>query len=372
MFMTRRSLFRTGAAAATAALVPAAWSSSPTLSATAPPSRPLRILVLGGTRYLGPAFVKAALGRGHHITLFNRGKTQPDLFPGVERLRGNRYPDVDGGMEALKPGEWDVAVDLCAYYPRLVEASATLLESRVKRYVMVSSISVYKDLKQVGITEDAPVHALAETFEELPDLYENDWPTYGGRKAAGEAIVTRVYGDRATIIRPCSIFGGENNDGTGVYWCARLRKGGRVLVPGNGSDPTQMIDVADVADFMVLAAERDLSGAYNTIGPAQPLKVKEFIDTAARVVNSRADIVWKGDFPREMYGLPMIPPSELVPGFATMSHAKALRAGLKLRPIEDSMRENWVDHRARRGDAYDFSANGVGLSAEAEAALLDA
>lgn len=369
MSIDRRNFLRFGALASlAAATTPLIAASGPTLDIAA--VSPLRILVLGGTRYLGPAVVRAGLARGHDLTLFNRGRTRPDLFPGVTTLRGNRYPDRNGGLGALKGGSWDVVVDLCAYYPRLVEASTQLLEPLAKRYIMVSSISVYSDLKRANVDEAAPRHPLAAAFDELPDLMENDWPTYGGRKAAGEAIVSKAFGDRATILRPCSICGGENNDGSGAYWAARLHRGGRVLLPGDGSDPVQVIDVGDVADFVVLAAERALPGAYNITGPEKPITLREYIASAARMVNSRAQIVWKGDFPRSMYGAPIAAPSSFVPGFATMRNEKARAAGLRFRPLEETLRSNWVDHRARRGDGYDFAKAGVGLSAEQEATLL--
>lgn len=368
MPLDRRRFLQLGAALAGAAALAPAWALGPTLAG--PTSRPLKILVLGGTRYLGPAVVEAALSRGHAVTLFNRGKTAPDLFPGVTRLRGNRYPDRDGGMTALESGRWDLTIDLCAYYPRLVEASTRLLADRTDRYLMVSSVSVFRDLKTEGPDETAATLPLAEAFEELPDLYENDWKTYGGRKAANEAIVQRVFGARATILRPCSICGGGNNDGSGAYWAARLQRGGRVLLPGDGSDPTQLIDVRDVADFAVLAGERKLAGVYNVAGPAERLSLRDYIAAAGRVVGSRAEVVWKGDFPRAMYGLPLAPPYAAVPGFATASNAKARAAGLRFRAIEETIRSNWLDHRARRGDAFDFAAAGIGLGADQEAALL--
>lgn len=334
------------------------------------PAKRMKLLVLGGTRYLGPAVVRSALARGHELTLFNRGKTQSHLFPGLSHRLGNRFPERDAGLSALNSGEWDAVLDLCGQYPRVVEASARLLAGRVGRYLFVSSISVYRNYRLVGLDEQAELRAVPETYEEFPDLVENDWATYGGRKVGGEAAVSSIYGDRATIVRPCSICGGENNDGSGAYWASRLYRDERILLPGDGSDPTQLIDVADVADFIVMAAERDLAGIYNLVGPAERLTFGDYIAEAARVVDSRARQVWKGDFPQEMYGLPLAPPFSLVPGFATMSNAKARAAGLRFRPLRDTIMQNWVDHRSRRPADFDFAAAGTGLSPEAEAALL--
>jgi 2'-hydroxyisoflavone reductase len=370
---SRRSFLKLGAATGAAALLPgiaarAAPGHGPTLHGQ-PRRRPLNILVLGGTRYLGPPFVRAALARGHGVTLFNRGQTQPWLFPGLTRLRGNRFPESGEGLKALAAGEWDIVVDLCAQYPRIVEASTRLLASRAQRYMLVSSISVYADLQTVGLDESGPLRVLNREYEELPDLYENDWPTYGARKAAGEAIVAGAFGDRAILIRPCSICGGDNNDGSGAYWTDRLFRYDSVLAPGDGTDPTQLVDVADVAEFMVLAAEQSLSGAYNVLGPDRTLTVRHYLETAAVVAGSRARIHWKGDF-EGMTGLPLVPPYRVVPGFATMNNGKAVRAGLRFRPLEETLRSNWVDHRSRRGDTHDFAAAGTGLTRSMEEALI--
>ncbi len=368
-FILNRRAFVGGIALA--ATLPGAFARAacgPTLSGVA--QRRLRLLVLGGTRYLGPAVVRSALARGHDLTLFNRGRTAPGLFPGVEWRQGNRFPERESGLSALTKGEWDAVLDLSGQYPRVVEASARQLRGRVGRYLMVSSISAYKDYGTPDLDERAALRPLAATFEEGEDLVENDWATYGGRKAAGEAAVLDIHGDRAAILRPCSICGGTNNDGTGAYWTSRLHRDRTILLPGDGSDPTQLIDVGDVADFIILAAERELSGPYNLVGPADRLTFRDYIAAAARLVNSRSSLVWKGDFPRAMYGLPLSAPFHHVPGFATMRNERARAAGLKFRPLHDTLLSNWIDHRARRPADFDFAAAGIGLTREAEAALM--
>jgi 2'-hydroxyisoflavone reductase len=290
--INRRTILK--ATGLSAALVSAPVRAVQTASLAGLPVKRLKLLVLGGTRYLGPAVVRSALARGHELTLFNRGKTQANLFPGLSRRLGNRFPERDTGLSALDSGEWDAVLDLCGQYPRIVEASAKLLAGRVGRYLFVSSISVYRNYQLVGLDEQAEVRPVPETYEEFPDLVENDWATYGGRKVGSENAVSRLFGDRATIVRPCSICGGENNDGSGAYWASRLYRDERVLLPGNGSDPTQLIDVDDLADFIVLSVERDLGGAYNLVGPAERLTFGDYIAEAARVVNSRARQVWGG------------------------------------------------------------------------------
>lgn len=234
--INRRTILK--ATGVSAALVFAPVRALQSAGAAGPPLKRLKLLVLGGTRCLGPAVVRSALARGHELTLFNRGMTQPNLFPGISRRLGNRFPERGVGLSALNSGEWDAVLDLCDQYPRVVEASAKLLAGRVGRYLFVSSISVYRNFQLTGLDEQAEVRPVPESYEELPDLIENDWATYGGRKVGSENAVSRLFGERATIVLPCSICGGENNGGSGAYWPSRLYHDERVLLPGNGSDPT--------------------------------------------------------------------------------------------------------------------------------------
>jgi 2'-hydroxyisoflavone reductase len=344
--------------------IPASDNAAPTFA------KPLRLLVLGGTRYLGPAFVKAAIQRGHEVTLFSRGRTQPWLFGGLEKLTGNRYPETGTGLSALRGRSWDVAIDLCGQYPRVVEASAALLANQVDHYVMVSSISAYASFKTPGVDENAPLRPLTREYVENPDLVEGDWPTYGARKALGEAAVARYFPGRHTIARPGPIVGGDNNDGGGAYWAERLYRDARILVPGDGSDAVQLIDVADVAAFLVRSAERRLEGAYNLVGPERPLNVRGLLDACRRAVGGKGEIVYAGNLPEGMGGMPLIAPYHLVPGHATMRIDRALAAGLTLRPLEETILENWVDHRSRRGNKFDFAAAGMGISPAKEAEFI--
>ncbi|HEY6916958.1 MAG TPA: hypothetical protein VI381_04885 [Allosphingosinicella sp.] len=316
--------------------------------------------------------MRAATGRGHELTLFNRGKTQPWLFPGVERLVGNRYPEVGTGLSALKGRSWDVTVDLCGQFPRVVEASTELLAGRVSRYVMVSSISAYANFKTAGMDESAPLRPLTKPYVETPDLVEGDWPTYGARKALGEAAVARHFPGRHTIVRPGPICGGDNNDGTGAYWAERLYRDARVLVPGDGTDAVQLIDVRDAGAFLAHAVEQALDGAFNLVGPEKPIDVAAYLDACRRAIGGKGEAVWAGDFPDGIRDMPMIAPYRLVPGHATISNARALAAGLRLRPIEETIRDNWIDHRTRRGVRYDFAAAGIGVDAAREEKMIAA
>lgn len=369
MLATRRTILGGAAILAGAAAAPAIVAGATKGNGASPP---LRILILGGTRYLGPAVVAAATARGHEITLFNRGVTQPWLFPGVEKLKGDRYPDIGVGLAPLGMLTWDVAIDLSGQYPRVVEASTARLADRVGHYVYVSSISAYGSFATPDVDESAPLRTLRREYVESPDLIEGDWPTYGARKALSEAVVTRHFPGRHTILRPGPICGGANNDGSGAYWAERIYRGGPVLVPGDGSDRVQLIDVGDTGDFAVLAAEKRLRGAYNLVGPTEAIDAKAYLAACARVVGREAELVFAGDFPDGINSMPLIPPYRHVPGHATMRNQRAIAAGLRLRPIEDTIRANWIDHRLSRGNAYDYSAAGIGVTAAREAEMIAA
>jgi 2'-hydroxyisoflavone reductase len=203
-----------------------------------------RILVLGGTRFLGRAVVEAALARDHTVTLFNRGQTNPDLFPTAEKLRGDRSAD----MSALDGRSWDVVVDVAAYFPRTVELAVQQLAD-VGRYIFVSSVSVYAD-QSVPQFEDSAVEQLVD-----PDDASDD--SYGARKAVCETIVQEAFAERATIVRPGLIVGPHDPTDRFSYWPKRIAAGGRALAPGNPDDAVQFIDVRDLGEFIVGLAETD-------------------------------------------------------------------------------------------------------------------
>lgn len=223
--------------------------------------RPLRLLVLGGTGFLGPALVEAARARGHALTLFNRGRTNPHLFPDLEKLRGDR----DGKLEALRGRRWDAVFDDSGYVPRVVRQSAELLAPAVRRYVFVSSISVYPETLARGADETAPVQRLADPATE-------DVPAhYGALKAACEEVVRAAVPGRAVVVRPTLIVGPGDPTGRFTYWPVRLARGGEVLAPGDGEDPVQLVDVRDLAAFMVRLVEDEATGTFNAAGPERTL-----------------------------------------------------------------------------------------------------
>ena len=199
------------------------------LNAAPAAGTPKRILILGGTGFLGPATIEAALARGHRVTLFNRGKTRPDLFPGVARLQGDRDPKKGEGLQALATGTWDAVIDNSGYYPRIVGASATLLAPRVKQYVYISSISAYREPNPVNGTEEAPLATMPDpTLESMGKQFEY----YGALKALCEQAAEKALPGRATVVRPGYIVGPDDPTGRFTYWPVRFSRGGEVAVPG--------------------------------------------------------------------------------------------------------------------------------------------
>ena len=216
----------------------------------------MRLLVLGGTRFLGRALVESALARGHELTLFNRGQTNADLFPEAEKIRGDRTVD----LSPLDGREWDAVLDVATFLPRVVRRSVEALEGRVDRYVYVSSISAYADQSTPPV-EGAPV-------AELDDRDAEDVEHYGALKAACEQIVVDAFGERALVVRPGLIVGPHDPTDRFTYWPRRVAEGGRVLAPAPPDQPVQFIDVRDLADWIVSATEAQLDGVYNATGDA--------------------------------------------------------------------------------------------------------
>lgn len=340
-----------------ASSLPFAVQAAP-MARPAPSARPLRILILGGTRFVGPAMVRAALLRGHEVTLFNRGLTRPWLFPGLELRKGNRYPELGEGLSSLRSGEWDAVIDVPAYFPRIVEESARLLRGRVGHYVMMSSISLYADFRTPGLTESYPRRALRGDFKERVDLSEDwDFATYGARKALCEDAVTANFGASATFLRACGIMGGGMSDPSKWVWPARLARLPVVAAAGDGTDPIQVVDRRDIADFAIRTIERRLTSAFNVTGARLPFR--EALETTRRVVGGGARIVWTGDAGREALGpLPGAAPIARAPGFAAIDGSKARTAGLGERPYAESVAEDWLYFREHFPLDFDFHAAG--------------
>ncbi len=266
----RNSLITTGLVTL-AGSVPGLW-------ALTPAPRPLKILILGGTGFIGPHIVNAAIARNHSVTLFNRGKSDPDLFAGVETIIGDRNDNIEG----LKGREWDIVIDNSANLPRWVRATGELLSDHVGAYLFTSSVSVYSDYATVGQHESAPTIVLDD-----PTVEEVTGATYGGLKALSEQTTQDIYGDRAIIVRPTLIIGPRDKTDRFTYWPVRLARGGEVLAPGNGSDPVQFIDARDLANWYVHMAEQGTRGVFNGVGPLQPMAISEMLAQVSTGVESK-------------------------------------------------------------------------------------
>jgi 2'-hydroxyisoflavone reductase len=309
----------------------------------------VRILVLGGTKFLGRAVVDLAVARGHELTLFNRGRTEPDLFPAVERLRGDR----SGDLSALTGRRWEAVVDTSGFVPAVVRASAELLRDS-GRYVFVSSISVYAE-KDTGATESSE---LAELGDASPDELAVDYSNYGALKALCEAEVERVFGERALVVRPGLIVGPHDPTGRFTYWARRLRRGGEILAPGPPERRVQFLDVRDLAAWIVDAVEGELGGVYNA--------TNEGVPWGELLVG--ADVTWVSDeFLRaqevgEWMELPLWLGDPDWAGVHSTDVSRAVAAGLRFRPLAETL----------AGAATAPPVDGVGLTPEREAELLAA
>lgn len=321
----------------------------------------MKLLVLGGTRFLGRHLVAEALARGHEPTLFNRGRTAPGLFVGIEELRGDR----DGDLAPLRGRYWDAVADTCGYLPRVVRHSAQALQDAVGRYLFVSSISVYADSSAAGQDENSP-RAL------LPDPGCEDIPNhYGALKAASEDEVLAIFGQRAILLRPGLIVGPFDPTGRFTYWVQRLARGGKVLAPASPDYPVQFIDARDLAAWALDLIEHRRTGAFNASGPAAPLTFADFLDQCRQALHSQAEFVWPDAGFLASHGV--APWTELPlyagedgRGLCQINIRRALSAGLRLRTAA----ETCVD--TARWAAASSPPAGVGLAPEREIDLLQA
>jgi 2'-hydroxyisoflavone reductase len=304
----------------------------------------MQILVLGGTRFAGRAIVDAALGRGDAVTLFNRGKTDPGLYPGVETVIGDRTED----LSPLDGREFDVVIDVACYDPAVARRSAEAFRDRAGRYVFVSSVSVYASQATTeDQLEDAP---LAELKPDRPDYPDN----YGANKALSEAVVREVFGDRALIGRPGLITGPHDPTDRFPYWPRRIAAGGRVLVPGDPVDLTQVIDVRDLAAFLLDACHRDRGGVYNLTGAPRPFGI--LLDLCRTATYSDdAELTWIPS-PRLIEagvdpggGIPMWVAEEGYEAYNDVDSSRAVGAGLNCRSITETIRDTLSWDRARGG-----------------------
>jgi 2'-hydroxyisoflavone reductase len=295
----------------------------------------MRLLVLGGTKFLGRHLAALALEQGHEVTLFTRGQTNPELFPEAEHLRGDR----DGDLGALAGREWDAVIDPSGYVPRVVRQSAELLRDAVGRYVFVSSVSVYADQSR-GPSESSPTAELEDPASE--DVSAD----YGALKAACEQVLDEVYGPRVAHVRAGLIVGPYDPTERFTYWPRRLAEGGDVLAPGEPGASVQFVDARDLGSFLLRLAKSDVSGALNATGPAEPMTMEQALTRIAAAVGGDCRFHWVESRTLEEDGVD--PWMELPlwlgtdPDFAGMMQAdisRALASGLELRPLEETARD---------------------------------
>jgi len=318
----------------------------------------MRILVLGGTKFLGRHTVEIALARGHEVTLFNRGQTRPGLFPEAEHLRGDR----DGDLAALRGRSFDAVVDTSGYVPRVVRETIEAL-GEVGHYTFVSTISVYADLSRPPV-ETSPVAELAEPTEEWREAY-------GELKADCEEVVRERFAD-AFVPRPGLIVGPWDPTGRFTYWPARLAAGGRVLAPAPQDADAQVIDVRDLAGWIVRAVETGLGGTFNAVD--RPVSRATVVETCRRVAGVDADVVWVDPAflleqgVGEWMELPLWLASDEYAGMLSVDPSPAFAAGLETRPLDETVRDTlaWV----QAGDAP--AETEAGLDPAKEQAVLEA
>lgn len=297
----------------------------------------MKLLILGGTVFLGRHLVESALTRGHEVSLFNRGLHNPELFPQVDKLRGDR----DGALDALVGRRWDAVIDTSGYVPRLVGASARLLATAVARHVFISTISVYADFSRPGLKESAPVATLADAATETVD-----GRTYGPLKALCEQEVERELPERALTIRPGLIVGPHDPSDRFTYWPHRIAQGGRFLAPGGPEDTVRFIDGRDLADWTVAMVEQRQTGLYHVTGPESPLPFGTLVDVCREVSGSDATPVWVDDAFLLDAGvapyteLPLwIPKTPATRGSSAIDCSRAFGAGLRVRPLAETVRD---------------------------------
>jgi 2'-hydroxyisoflavone reductase len=322
-------------------------------------------LLIGGTSFVGPAFVEEALRRGAKITLFNRGKTNPGLFPDLEKIHGDRNADVATLTGLFSGRSFDAVIDTSGYYPRQIRNMAEALKGKVKAYVFVSSVSAYKDMTR-PINEDSELATLSDpTVEKITE------GTYGGLKVLCEKAAQAAFPGAALIVRPGYIVGPRDPTDRFTSWPLRVRRGGEMVAPGTANDPVQIIDVRDLGNWMVAQAIARTSGVFNLVGPERRLTMGELLETCKRVSKSDARFVWISAEKLKQAGVldhvPIwVPPSDI--GMAQVSHARALKTGLTFRPLSTTLSDTlawWQTLPAERQAKVR-----AGLSAEQEAAAL--
>jgi nucleoside-diphosphate-sugar epimerase len=324
----------------------------------------VKLLILGGTRFVGRHLTAAALAAGHRVSLFHRGRTNPELFLNAEHLRGDRGRD----LAPLRGRRWDAAIDVNGYIPKQVQASAQLLADAVERYVFVSTMSVYADFSPPRIDEGAPLKQPQpgdESADEIPPR------GYGRLKALCERFVDETAPGRSLLVRPCIIVGPWDHTGRFEYWVQRMARGGEVLAPGRPERPVQLIDARDLAAWVVRMVERQEIGIYNATGPRDVLSMREMLETCRATTGGDAQFTWVPDGFLAERGVRL--PFWHAGDAGWVDNGHAVSQGLTFRPLAETVRDvhAWVAERPSGRETYrDPYREPYDFSPEREAELL--
>jgi 2'-hydroxyisoflavone reductase len=321
----------------------------------------MRLLVIGGTRFVGRHVVASALERGHDVTIFHRGAGDDHLFPEAQHLHGDRNVD----LSALGAGRWDATVDVSAYLPAQVSALGAALADRGGAHVYVSSISVYAPPPGPGLTEDAELIELPD-----PTVTEVTDDTYGGLKVLCERRAAQIYGDDLLVIRPTYVVGPFDYTWRFPYWLGRIAAGGQVLCPGPADAPMQVIDGRDQADFIIRLLEQKQSGVFHTASPRPPFSLGDLLAAVVQEIAPAGTTLTWGDPARLLAagaGEEAFPLWEGKPdNTLAVDPSAAYDAGLAPRPLAETIRDTW--QWMRRSDTVPVA--GLGLTPEAERELI--
>ncbi|NRA57605.1 MAG: NAD-dependent epimerase/dehydratase family protein [Phycisphaerales bacterium] len=395
MHQTRREFLLTASAASAAAMLGLGPLTQHAF-ARGKASKALKILFLGGTGMLGPHVVRILLDRGHEVTLFNRGNRN-EMFPDLEFIQGNRIVDIDPGLQPLQDQidtgrTWDAVIDTASVHT-WVENSAKLLAGHVDHYTYISSLSVYADHSQTGLSEDDAVATMPDEIADEITTPRYNMQYYGAVKARSEDAARRHFPGKALVHRPGLLVGPRDFTHRFTYWPHRIREGGEVLAPGSADHPVQFIDVRDLAAFMVMGIENGSTGTFNVNGPVGGgMTIGALLEACQAATGSDATFTWAESDWLTAQGvnawaqMPVwIPPVEGYAGFHSRDIAKAIAAGLSTRPLADTIIDTltWLDDEylpgwkqamADRGEAdavFGFGEGRPGITREREAELLE-
>ena len=302
------------------------------------------ILLLGGTQFVGRHIVHTAIDRKHHVTLFNRGLTNPNLFPDIEKLVGDR----DGDLAPLRERTWDAVIDTCGYVPRIVRKSVRALSNHTGLYVFISSISVFASFEKEGLAEGDPVGSLDDEMEE-----EITGDTYGPLKALCEAAIQKEIPGKALIIRPGLIVGPHDPTDRFTYWVRRCALGGDILAPAPPEQNVQFIDARDLASLTLDMIEAGQTGIFNTTGPEDPLALGDLLQTCSDFSKEEARLVWVDESFLLDTGIapwsqvPLWLPGPENAGLMAVDCTRAINAGLRFRPFKTTISDTLSWDRGR-------------------------